>query len=94
MRALHCGPHLNSGDQGEAASTPVSRRLSVMPRLSFFFLYVYPVFITERIKWIWDDVKAKSNFLKHEIAFSEAALVFEDPLHASKPDPHPVGGRR
>ena len=47
----------------------------------------------EKIKWIWDDEKARANFLKHEIAFSEAALVFEDPLHASKPDPHSDGDR-
>jgi uncharacterized protein len=47
----------------------------------------------KRIKWIWDDEKAKTNFLKHQIAFSEAVLVFEDPLHASRPDPHPDGNR-
>jgi uncharacterized DUF497 family protein len=47
----------------------------------------------EQIKWIWDDEKARANFLKHQIAFSEAALVFEDPLHVSKPDPHPDGDR-
>jgi uncharacterized DUF497 family protein len=38
-----------------------------------------------QIKWIWDDEKARTNLAKHEIAFSEAALVFEDPLHASNP---------
>jgi uncharacterized DUF497 family protein len=31
----------------------------------------------KQIRWIWDDQKASTNFLKHEIAFSEAALVFE-----------------
>jgi uncharacterized DUF497 family protein len=31
------------------------------------------------IKWVWDEEKAKSNFLKHQVTFSEAALVFEDP---------------
>jgi hypothetical protein len=47
----------------------------------------------EQIKWIWDDKKAKASFLKHEIAFSEAVLVFEDPLNLSRPDPHPDGDR-
>lgn len=47
----------------------------------------------KRIRWIWDDEKAKANFLKHQIAFSETAFVFEDPLHASKPDPHEDGDR-
>ncbi|MGA3264275.1 MAG: BrnT family toxin [Terracidiphilus sp.] len=47
----------------------------------------------EQIKWIWGEEKAKANFIKHEITFSEAALVFEDPLHASRPDPHPDGDR-
>ena len=37
-----------------------------------------------QIKWIWDDEKAKANLLKHQVAFSEAALVFEVPLHASR----------
>jgi uncharacterized DUF497 family protein len=46
-----------------------------------------------RIKWIWDDAKDKTNLVKHQIAFSEAALVFEDSLHISKPDPHPDGNR-
>jgi uncharacterized DUF497 family protein len=45
------------------------------------------------IKWIWDDEKANANFQKHQIAFPEAALVFEDPLHASTPDPRPDGDR-
>jgi uncharacterized DUF497 family protein len=47
----------------------------------------------EQIKWIWNEEKARTNLLKHEIAFSEAVLVFEDPLHLSKPDPHPDGDR-
>lgn len=46
-----------------------------------------------QIKWIWDDEKAKANLLKHQVAFSEAALVFEVPLHASRFDPHSDGDR-
>lgn len=37
--------------------------------------------------------RPKPNLAKHHIAFSEAALVFEDPLHRSMPDPHPDGDR-
>ena len=32
----------------------------------------------------WDDAKAARNFRKHGIRFEEAALVFDDPLAASK----------
>ena len=34
----------------------------------------------------WDDAKAKSNLSKHGIAFDEASLVFNDPLHKSRQD--------
>jgi len=34
----------------------------------------------------WDDKKAASNLRKHGVAFEEAALVFKDPLCASKPE--------
>jgi uncharacterized protein len=37
----------------------------------------------ERI-YEWDEVKAKSNFLKHGISFEEAALALDDPLSVSK----------
>ena len=45
------------------------------------------------IRWIWNTEKAAANLLKHGVAFSEAILVFQDPLHASKLDPHPDGDR-
>jgi uncharacterized DUF497 family protein len=32
----------------------------------------------------WDDAKVVRNFRKHGIRFEEAALVFDDPLAASK----------
>lgn len=32
----------------------------------------------------WDAAKAAHNFRKHGIRFEEAALVFDDPLAASK----------
>ena len=43
--------------------------------------------------WIWDPDKAAANRVKHGLSFESAMLVFDDPLHASKPDPHPDGDR-
>jgi uncharacterized DUF497 family protein len=43
--------------------------------------------------WTWDPDKAKINRAKHGLSFETAVLVFDDPLHASKPDPHPDGDR-
>lgn len=35
----------------------------------------------------WDPEKAARNLRKHEVSFSEAATVFEDPLGLTVPDP-------
>ncbi|MBA2399262.1 MAG: BrnT family toxin [Bradyrhizobium sp.] len=45
------------------------------------------------MRWTWDTNKATLNRAKHGLSFETAILVFEDPLHASKPDPHPDGDR-
>jgi uncharacterized DUF497 family protein len=45
------------------------------------------------VRWTWDPDKAAANRAKHGLAFETAVLVFDDPLHASKPDPHPDGDR-
>lgn len=45
------------------------------------------------MRWIWDLDKAAANRSKHGLSFETALLVFDDPLHASKPDPHPDGDR-
>ena len=45
------------------------------------------------MRWTWDPDKAAANRVKHGLSFETAALVFDDPLHASKPDPHPDGVR-
>jgi uncharacterized protein len=37
--------------------------------------------------------KARANCAKHGLSFETAVLVFDDPLHASKPDQHPDGDR-
>ena len=45
------------------------------------------------VRWRWDPDKAAANRVKHGLSFETAMLVFDDPLHASKPDPHPDGDR-
>jgi uncharacterized protein len=40
-----------------------------------------------------DPDKATTNRVKHGLSFETAVLVFDDPLHASKPDTHPDGDR-
>src|SRR6516162_2337248 len=45
------------------------------------------------VRWTWDPDKAAANRIKHGLSFETAVLVFDDPLHASKPDPHPEGDR-
>jgi uncharacterized protein len=42
---------------------------------------------------MWDPVKAAANRAKHGVSFETAVLVFDDPFHASKPDPHPDNDR-
>jgi uncharacterized protein len=45
------------------------------------------------MRWTWDRDKAAANRVKHGLSFETAALVFDDPFHASKPDPHSDGDR-
>lgn len=45
------------------------------------------------MRWTWDPKKAALNRTKHGLSFETAALVFDDPLHASKPNLHPDGDR-
>jgi uncharacterized DUF497 family protein len=45
------------------------------------------------VHWTWDPDKAAANRAKHGLSFATAVLVFADPLHASRPDPHPDGDR-
>ena len=46
------------------------------------------------MRWTWDPEKAAANRVKHGLSFATAMLVFDDPLQASKADPHPDGDRR
>jgi uncharacterized DUF497 family protein len=41
------------------------------------------------MRWTWDPRKATANRVKHGLSFETAVLAFDDPFHASKPDPHP-----
>jgi uncharacterized DUF497 family protein len=45
------------------------------------------------MRWTWDRDKAKANRAKHGLSFETAMLVFDDPLHMSRPDQHPDGNR-
>jgi len=36
------------------------------------------------VRWTWDSNKAAENRVKHGPSFETAAMVFDDPLHASK----------
>jgi len=45
------------------------------------------------LRWTWDPKKATANRRKHGLSFETAMRVFDDPLHASKLDPHPDGDR-
>jgi uncharacterized protein len=45
------------------------------------------------VRWTWDRDKAAANRGKHGLSFETAVLVFDDPFHASKPDPHADGDR-
>jgi uncharacterized protein len=47
------------------------------------------------MKFDWDPKKATSNVEKHQVAFQEAATVFDDPLSITFPDPqHSIGEAR
>lgn len=41
------------------------------------------------MRWAWDHGKNLINRRKHGLSFETAVLVFDDPLAASRHDPHP-----
>lgn len=45
------------------------------------------------IQWTWNKRKAAGNRAKHGVSFTTAAMVFDDPLQLSQPDPHPDADR-
>jgi uncharacterized DUF497 family protein len=42
----------------------------------------------------WDPRKARANLTKHGVDFADAALVLEDPLALTRPDPDAEGEER
>lgn len=45
------------------------------------------------MRWVWDAAKDAANRRKHGLSFATAVHVFDDPLHLSRPDPHPDDDR-
>ncbi len=45
------------------------------------------------MRWIWDTAKNRRNKRMHGLSFETAIHVFDDPLAASQPDPHPAEER-
>ncbi len=43
--------------------------------------------------WLWDAKKSQANRRKHGLGFETAALVFDDPLAATRPDANPTEER-
>ncbi len=39
------------------------------------------------MQFVWDTVKDKSNFIEHDIYFSEAVTIFEDDFALTREDP-------
>jgi uncharacterized protein len=46
------------------------------------------------MRFVWDEVKSRSNKAKHGVSFDLARLVFDDPFHLSVPDRHEHGEER
>jgi uncharacterized DUF497 family protein len=46
------------------------------------------------MRFVWDEVKNRSNKAKHGLSFDLAVRVFGDPLHLSVPDRREYGEER
>jgi len=46
------------------------------------------------VEYDWDPRKARANLTKHGVDFADAALVLEDPLALTRPDPDAKGEER
>jgi uncharacterized DUF497 family protein len=53
----------------------------------------YILVTTDGLPWTWKAAKSKINKQRHGLSFESAQLVFDDPLAASRHDPH-VGEER
>ena len=45
------------------------------------------------MEWVWSAEKNRINRRLHGLSFETARLVFDDPLAATRPDPHPDDDR-
>lgn len=50
------------------------------------YIFVGIAEITDPVHWTWDPIKDRANRRRHGLSFETAALVFDDPLAASRPD--------
>ena len=73
----------------EAPEAPVAQR-NIDTTYLWFHICSYN---GQQVRWTWDPDKAAANRLEHGLSFETAVLVFDDPLHASRADPHPDGDR-
>ncbi|MCY3506016.1 MAG: BrnT family toxin [Chloroflexi bacterium] len=39
------------------------------------------------MRWTWDPAKNRANLRRHHLGFEAAALVFDDPMSATREDP-------
>jgi len=39
-----------------------------------------------RLRFVWDEVKSRSNLRKHGLSFETGMLVFDDPFHVTRQD--------
>lgn len=45
------------------------------------------------MEWVWNHEKNRTNKRDHGLFFETAQLAFDDPMAASRVDPHPDGDR-
>jgi len=38
------------------------------------------------LRFVWDEVKSRSNLRKHGLSFETGMLVFDDPFHVTRQD--------
>lgn len=62
------------------------RAYSVAIASEEFCSYILVVTKGLALRWTWDPRKNRSNQRAHGLSFETAALVFDDPLAASRPD--------
>ena len=95
---VFCKPHPEGGLlsfkcilHAPAAAYPSSTGEGISdPGLDVCIEYAY----TQSVEIVWDPQKARSNLNKHGIRFSDAEVVFYDPLALTREDTDTRGGQR